>query len=124
MWASEWPAVTPDMMAVSKSIAAGIPLAALILRKDLDEKLPDAFHLGTYRGNAVATAAGAEVVEFLKTSGVIERARMIGEEVKKFLTDLMGRIKNYRGCPRQRIHDRDRICKKQNYERARTRTGI
>lgn len=89
MWASEWPDVTPDMMAVSKSIGAGIPLAALVLRKDVDEKLPDAFHLGTYRGNAVATAAGVEVVDFLKNSGIIERARKFGEDVKKSLTDLM-----------------------------------
>jgi 4-aminobutyrate aminotransferase-like enzyme len=89
MWSSEWPGVTPDMMAVSKSIGAGIPLAALVMRKDIDEKLPDAFHLGTYRGNAVATAAGAEVVDFLKTSGVVERAKKLGEEVKKQLTDLM-----------------------------------
>lgn len=89
MWASEWPDVAPDMMAVSKSIGAGIPLAALVLGKDTDEKLPDAFHLGTYRGNAVATAAGAEVVNFLKNSGVVERARKIGEDVKKSLTDLM-----------------------------------
>ncbi|HYB03628.1 MAG TPA: aspartate aminotransferase family protein [Nitrososphaerales archaeon] len=89
MWSSEWSGVVPDMMAVSKSIAAGIPLAALILRKNYDDKLPDAFHLGTYRGNAVATAAGVEVLDFLKNSGVVERARALGEEIRKFLKDLM-----------------------------------
>ncbi|MDA4130272.1 MAG: aspartate aminotransferase family protein [Thaumarchaeota archaeon] len=89
MWASEWTGVVPDMMAVSKSIAGGIPLAVLVLREDYDEQLPDAFHLGTYRGNVVATATGVEVVKFLKESGVIERARVLGEEVKKELTDLM-----------------------------------
>ena len=89
MWSSEWSAVVPDMMAISKSIAAGIPLAALILRKDYDDKLPDAFHLGTYRGNAVATAAGVEVLDFLTDSGVVERAKVLGEIIKKFLTDLM-----------------------------------
>ncbi len=89
MWSSEWSGVTPDMMAISKSIAAGIPLAALILTKEYDDKLPDAFHLGTYRGNAVATAAGVEVLDFLQNSGVVERAQVLGEEIKKFLTDLM-----------------------------------
>jgi len=89
MWSSEWSGVLPDMMAISKSIAAGIPLAALILRKDYDDKLPDAFHLGTYRGNAVATAAGVEVLDFLTNSGVIERAKVLGNEIKKYLTDLM-----------------------------------
>ena len=93
MWASEWTGVVPDMMAISKSIAAGIPLAALVFRKDYDEKLPDAFHLGTYRGNAVATATGVEVLRFLKNSGVIERARTVGEEVLKSLTDLMSESK-------------------------------
>jgi 4-aminobutyrate aminotransferase-like enzyme len=89
MWASEWSGVTPEMMAISKSIAAGIPLAALVLTKEYDDKLPDAFHLGTYRGNAVGTAAGVEVLDFLGNSGVIERARALGDEIKKSLTDLM-----------------------------------
>ncbi len=89
MWASQWSGVQPDMMAISKSIAAGIPLAALILKKEYDDRLPEAFHLGTYRGNAVGTAAGVEVLDFLSSSGIIERARQMGEVVKNFLTDLM-----------------------------------
>jgi 4-aminobutyrate aminotransferase-like enzyme len=93
MWASEWSGVIPDMMAISKSIAAGIPLAALVLRKDYDDKLPDAFHLGTYRGNAVATAAGVEVLRFLSSSGIIERARLLGPEILKYLRDLMSESK-------------------------------
>jgi 2,4-diaminobutyrate 4-transaminase len=89
MWASQWSGVRPDMMAISKSIGAGIPIAALIIRRDYDEKLPDAFHLGTYRGNPVGTAAGVEVLDFLQDSGIVERANALGEEIKKFLTDLL-----------------------------------
>ena len=93
MWASEWAGVTPDIMAISKSIAAGVPLAAIVYRKDYDEKLPDAFHLGTYRGNALATATGVEVLHFLTSSGVVERARKLGPEILNSFKDMMAESK-------------------------------
>tara|TARA_B100000315_G_C14584537_1_gene592221 strand:- start:1577 stop:2986 length:1410 start_codon:yes stop_codon:yes gene_type:complete len=88
MWASEWSGVVPDAMVVSKSIAGGIPMAALAYLEKYDEMLPDAFHLGTYRGNAVACAAGAEVISFLTEKRIVERANRLGETVLKYLKDL------------------------------------
>ncbi|MEM4091269.1 MAG: aminotransferase class III-fold pyridoxal phosphate-dependent enzyme, partial [Thermoplasmatales archaeon] len=41
------------------------------------------FHLGTYRGNPVALAAGNAILNFLKTSDILERVRVKGEYIRK-----------------------------------------
>jgi 4-aminobutyrate aminotransferase-like enzyme len=62
MWGFEWDSIKPDIVCVSKSIGGGIPLSLVYFREDFDQKLPTPFHLGTYRGNALALAAGTAVL--------------------------------------------------------------
>jgi 4-aminobutyrate aminotransferase-like enzyme len=62
MWGFEWDSIQPDIVCVSKSIGGGIPLSLVYYREDYDQKLPTPFHLGTYRGNALALAAGTAVL--------------------------------------------------------------
>ena len=51
--------------------------------------LPDAFHLGTYRGNAVACASGAATIRYISDNKLHERAAKEGKLVLSFLRDLM-----------------------------------
>jgi len=83
IWASENYSITPDIMCVSKSIGGGIPVSMIAYRKEYDQNLPKAFHLGTYRANPVALAAGRAVLEELKNSDLLEHVRANGETLKK-----------------------------------------
>jgi 4-aminobutyrate aminotransferase-like enzyme len=76
-WAVEHYGVTPDLICIAKSIGGGIPLSMVAYRADLGE-LPRGFHLGTFRANPLALAAGVEVLRELDEGGWIERVRHRG----------------------------------------------
>ncbi len=83
IWASENYSVTPDIMCISKSIGGGIPVSMIAYRRDYDQELPKAFHLGTYRANPVALAAGNAVLNVLKNTTLLDHVRANGVTLKK-----------------------------------------
>ena len=87
MWAVEHSGVTPDILCIAKSIGGGLPLAVVAYRDDLVRELPRGFHLGTFRANALALAAGAETLRVLREGDLIDRVRRRGPElVHRFQT--------------------------------------
>ena len=78
MWAVEHAGVTPDLLCIAKSIGGGIPVSMVAYRADLVKELPRGFHIGTYRGNPLALAAGTEVLKVLKEGDLLERTRRRG----------------------------------------------
>jgi 4-aminobutyrate aminotransferase-like enzyme len=83
IWASEHYKVSPDIMCISKSIGGGIPTSMIAYRDDYDKNLPAGFHLGTYRANPLALAAGTAILNYLKTSDILNRVTYKGEYIKK-----------------------------------------
>jgi 2,4-diaminobutyrate 4-transaminase len=82
IWASEHYGITPDIVCISKSIGGGIPLSMIAYRPEYDEELPAGFHLGTYRGNPLALAAGNAILNHLKSSDLLDRVTSIGSSLK------------------------------------------
>jgi 4-aminobutyrate aminotransferase-like enzyme len=78
MWAVEHAGVTPDIVCIAKSIGGGLPLSLVAYRADLVKELPRGFHLGTFRGNPLALAAGTEVLRVLREGDLLERTRRRG----------------------------------------------
>jgi 4-aminobutyrate aminotransferase-like enzyme len=91
MWAVEHSKVTPDIMCIAKTIGGGIPLSVVAYRSDLVKELPRGFHLGTYRGNALALAVGAETVNVLKEGTIIDHTRTRGEKLLQRFRSLADR---------------------------------
>ena len=81
-WGCELTDTSPDIMCVSKSVGAGLPLSLIAYREEYDETVPDAFHLGTYRGNPIATAAGAASIDYIKQENLLTRVENLGEKTK------------------------------------------
>jgi len=81
-WGCELTNTTPDIMCVSKSVGAGMPLSLIAYRKEYDEKVPDAFHLGTYRGNPLAMAAGAASIDYIKNENLLNHVTRLGQKAK------------------------------------------
>jgi 4-aminobutyrate aminotransferase len=75
MWAAEHFNATPDILAVAKGIASGMPLAATIARAEIMNWPPGA-HASTFGGNPVACAAGLVTVELLEKELIANSARM------------------------------------------------
>ncbi|MBM3747820.1 MAG: aminotransferase class III-fold pyridoxal phosphate-dependent enzyme, partial [Acidobacteria bacterium] len=65
MWACEQLGVVPDILAVAKGIASGMPLGATIARAELMSWKPGA-HASTFGGNPVSVAAALVTLELLE----------------------------------------------------------
>ncbi|HSH49933.1 MAG TPA: aspartate aminotransferase family protein [Halomonas sp.] len=57
--------VEPDLLLMGKSMAAGLPLAAVVGKAEIMNALPKGGLGGTYSGNAVACAAARTVMELM-----------------------------------------------------------
>jgi 4-aminobutyrate aminotransferase/(S)-3-amino-2-methylpropionate transaminase len=67
---------------MAKSIAAGLPLSAVIGRAEIMDAPPDSAIGGTYVGNPVAQAAAHAVLDVIADEGLVERAVEIGERIR------------------------------------------
>ncbi|HET9109453.1 MAG TPA: 4-aminobutyrate--2-oxoglutarate transaminase [Ktedonobacterales bacterium] len=78
MFAVEHSGVMPDLLLTAKSLAAGLPLAAVVGRAELmDAPLPGGLG-GTYGGNPVACAAALAVIDVFEREHLVERAQRLG----------------------------------------------
>jgi 4-aminobutyrate aminotransferase / (S)-3-amino-2-methylpropionate transaminase / 5-aminovalerate transaminase len=82
MFAIEHYGIEPDLMTLAKSIAAGLPLSAVIGRAEIMDAPPDSAIGGTYVGNPVAQAAALAVLDVFEEEGLNERAATIGETMR------------------------------------------
>jgi 4-aminobutyrate aminotransferase-like enzyme len=82
-WGCELTRTSPDIMAVSKSVGAGLPLSLVAYRDEYDEKLPDGFHMGTYRGNPVAMAAGSASIDYIQQENLLSRVETLGKKLNE-----------------------------------------
>jgi len=79
-WGCELTSTSPDIMCVSKSLGGGIPVSLIAYRDEYDSTLPEAFHLGTYRGNPIALAAGAASIDLIKEMNLLNRVQQLGKK--------------------------------------------
>jgi 4-aminobutyrate aminotransferase/(S)-3-amino-2-methylpropionate transaminase len=75
--------VEPDLVTVAKSLAGGLPLAALTGRAELMEASHVGGLGGTYGGNPVACRAGLAVLDFIAETDLCARASRLGALVKE-----------------------------------------
>jgi len=62
LFAHEWAAITPDLMAIAKGIGGGFPLGALLATDEAAKGLTAGTHGSTFGGNPLATAVGYAVL--------------------------------------------------------------
>ena len=96
MWAFEWENIKPDIVCISKSVGGGIPISVIYYRGDYDERLPTPFHMGTFRANPLAMAAGTELLK--KIPEVLGRVNTMGDKLKKSFSEINSEyIRDVRG---------------------------
>jgi 4-aminobutyrate aminotransferase len=78
-WAIEHSGVAPDMIAVAKGIASGLPISALITRASVMDWLPGS-HASTFGGNPVAIAAALATINIIEREG-LDNAHEVGEHI-------------------------------------------
>jgi 4-aminobutyrate aminotransferase/(S)-3-amino-2-methylpropionate transaminase len=81
MFASEHYGLVPDIITTAKSLAGGLPLAAVTGRADVMEAAQPGGLGGTYGGNPLACAAALAVLDAMERERIPERARRAGERI-------------------------------------------
>jgi 4-aminobutyrate aminotransferase / (S)-3-amino-2-methylpropionate transaminase / 5-aminovalerate transaminase len=79
MFASDRYAIVPDMLVCAKSIAGGLPLAAVTGRAEIMDTPGVGGLGGTFSGNPVACAAALAILEIFERDNLSARAEKIGE---------------------------------------------
>ena len=91
LFAVEHSGVEPDLMLMAKSLAGGLPLAAVVGRAEyMDAPLPGGLG-GTYGGNPVACAAALAVLDVFAREGLTDRGRALGEQAMARMREWYGR---------------------------------
>lgn len=86
MFSIEHWGIEPDILVTAKGIASGMPLGAMITRKDLMIWKPGA-HASTFGGNPVACAAALATLDLLESS-LMKNAEVVGNYLKEKLEAL------------------------------------
>ena len=100
MWAFEEAGIVPDVVCVAKALANGMPLGAIVTRRELQEKWGVGAHGTTFGGNPVSCAAGIAVMKTIAEQGLVANAAARGAELQAALKALMAkdnRIGDVRG---------------------------
>jgi 4-aminobutyrate aminotransferase len=87
MFAIEHAGVKPDIVAIAKGIASGLPLGVTAARADL-MTWPSGAHASTFGGNPVSCAAALATITLLKQE-LMANAAEVGAHLKAGLTALM-----------------------------------
>jgi 4-aminobutyrate aminotransferase/(S)-3-amino-2-methylpropionate transaminase len=87
MFASEHYGLVPDLMTTAKSLAGGLPLAAVTGRADVMEAAQVGGLGGTYGGNPLACAAALAVLDAMESERLPERAARLGARVRARFTE-------------------------------------
>jgi 4-aminobutyrate aminotransferase / (S)-3-amino-2-methylpropionate transaminase / 5-aminovalerate transaminase len=105
--------VEPDIMTLAKSIAAGLPLSAVVGRAAILDAPGESAVGGTYVGNPVAQAAALAVLDVIAEEEIVERANALGETIRSRMElwqERYGAIGDVRGIGAmlalELVHDR------------------
>jgi len=79
LFAYEHEGVEPDMLTLAKSLAGGVPIGALLIKKGIADSFKPGDHASTFGGNPLATAAGIAALTTILEEGMLENCRKVGE---------------------------------------------
>ncbi len=90
MFAFQRDGVTPDILTLSKTLGAGLPLAAVMTTEEIEQK---AFERGflfytTHVSDPLTAAVGVTVLDVVERDGLVERAARTGERLHAGLLSL------------------------------------
>jgi 4-aminobutyrate aminotransferase/(S)-3-amino-2-methylpropionate transaminase len=82
MFAIEHFDVVPELITTAKSLAAGMPIAAVVGKREIMDSVHPGGVGGTYSGNPMGCAAGLAVFDILETEDLLNRSEVIGRKIR------------------------------------------
>jgi 4-aminobutyrate aminotransferase / (S)-3-amino-2-methylpropionate transaminase / 5-aminovalerate transaminase len=88
LFAVEHYGIVPDLTVTAKSLAAGMPLAAVTGKAQIMDGPHPGGLGGTYSGNPLACVAAIEAIQMIREPAFLERATQVGARIREHLLDL------------------------------------
>jgi acetylornithine aminotransferase len=88
LFAYEHFAMTPDIMALAKALANGLPMGAMLAKEAVAASFTPGSHASTFGGTPLVAAAALRVVKALVEEGVLRNGERVGQYFKNRLLDL------------------------------------
>ena len=88
MFAIEHWGVEPDLLLVAKSLAAGMPLSAVVGKQEIMDSVHPGGVGGTYGGNPVCCAAALAVLEVYEEENLLKKGEALGKKLRKYFNEL------------------------------------
>ena len=88
LFAYEHFGLEPDLLCSSKALANGLPLSALLGKKEVMAHLTPGSHASTFGGNPIACAVALEVLNIVSEEGFLEEVALKGRVLKEKLEGL------------------------------------
>ncbi|PLX65917.1 MAG: aspartate aminotransferase family protein [Denitrovibrio sp.] len=80
--------IEPDIMTLAKGIANGVPMGAMLAKKEIAEYLSAGTHGTTFGGNFLACAAAEAVFDIMDADGFIERVESKAAYMREALINI------------------------------------
>lgn len=93
-WAFQHYGLKPDAFSISKSLANGLPMGAMLATAEAAKGFEAGSHATTFGGGALVSAAAAKTIEIMLRDHLDERAAALGAHVRQLLTGLQERLPN------------------------------
>ncbi len=77
--------IVPDLTVTAKSLAAGMPLAAVTGQADMMDAPHPGGMGGTYSGNPLACVAARETIKMISEPSFLQRAQAVGDRIRDHL---------------------------------------
>ncbi len=78
--------VVPDLACLGKALSNGMPLSAVVGRRDVMRVLPRTGYMMTYQGETLSLAAARTTVAFHQTHPVVEHLYHVGTQIRERFT--------------------------------------
>jgi len=71
--------ITPDIMTLAKSLGGGLPIGAMVVKKEIADTLGPGMHASTFGGGPVIARAALAVLKAVQKEKLLKNARVMGE---------------------------------------------
>ena len=106
MFAMQHYGIEADLTTTAKSLAAGMPLSAVVGKKEIMDSVHPSGIGGTYAGNPLACEAALAVFDIFETENLLDKGRTLGEKLRANPDPFPGEVHPDRRCARYRADDR------------------
>jgi acetylornithine/N-succinyldiaminopimelate aminotransferase len=89
LFAHEWAAVRPDIMATAKGLGGGFPVGACLATEEAAKGMTVGTHGSTFGGNPLAMAVGKAVLDIVSAPAFLANVRRLGLYFKQRLASVV-----------------------------------